>query len=179
MWEFGQSVSVAWRCPITVNMSLDALMSHPRTADILETMRRWEEFREKDLMTSEERREILSDYHREHHLLKLADGSYKIVRYGQIPVGDGKTAVRAFLFEADGYRWVVYWKGDGNAKMSLPASAADVALFDEFAGNPVAVGKGAAGVTIPAASRVYLRTTLSADAVRSAFAAAKLLPNGK
>ena len=179
MWEFGQSVSVAWRCPITVNMSLDALKSHPRTADILETMRRWEEFREKDLMTSEERREILSDYHREHHLLKLADGSYKIVRYGQIPVGDGKTAVRAFLFEADGYRWVVYWKGDGNAKMSLPASAADVALFDEFAGNPVAVGKGAAGVTIPAASRVYLRTTLSADAVRSAFAAAKLLPNGK
>ena len=179
MWEFGQSVSVAWRCPMTVNMSLAVLKSHPRTADILETMRRWEEFREKDLMTREERREILSDYRQEHHLLKLADGSYKIVRYEQIPVGDGKTAVRAFLFEADGYRWVVYWKGDGNAKMSLPASAADVALFDEFAGKPVAVGKGAAGVTIPAASRVYLRTTLSADAVRSAFAAAKLLPNGK
>ena len=40
----------------------------------------------------------------------------------------------AFLFEADGYRWVVYWKGDGNAKMSLPVSAGDIALFDEFAG---------------------------------------------
>ena len=179
MWEFGQSVSVAWRCPMTVNMSLAGLKSHPRTADILETMRRWEEFREKDLMTREERREILSDYRQEHHLLKLADGSCKIVRYEQIPVGDGKTAVRAFLFEADGYRWVVYWKGDGDARLALPASAGDIALFDEFAGKPVAIEKSAAGVVVPAAARVYLRTTLSADAVKQAFASAKLLPNGK
>ena len=175
MWEFGLSVSVAWRCPVTMQADIADLRAHPRTADILETVRRWEEFRERDLMTREERREILSDYRQEHHLLKLADGSYKIVRCEQIPVGDGKTAVRAFLFEADGYRWVVYWKGDGNAKMSLPVSAGDIALFDEFAGRPLVIEKGAAEVTVPAEARVYLCTTLSADSVKLAFAAAKLL----
>ena len=68
MWEFGQSTSIAWRCPMTVQMSLYNLKKHPRTADILETMRRWEEYREKDLMTEAERKEIISDYRQEHHL---------------------------------------------------------------------------------------------------------------
>ena len=174
MWEFGQSVSVAWRCPMTIEASLPDLKAHPRTADILETVRRWEEFREKDLMTPDERREILSDYRQEHHLLKRADGSYRIVRYGQIPVGDA--AVRAFLFEADGFRWVVYWHGSGASTLMLPVAADTVALFDEFAGNPIAIGKNDGGVALPAAARAYLRTTLPAEAIKKAFAAARSLP---
>ena len=170
MWEFGQAVSVAWRCPVTVQARLADLKAHPRTADILETMRRWEEFREKDLMTEAERREILSDYRQEHHLIKRADGSYQIVRYGQIPVGDKD--VRAFLFAADGYRWVVYWNTRGSSALELPVAADVVALFDEFAGKPVEIKKKLGKVTIPAAGRAYLRTTLSADAIKKAFASA-------
>ena len=171
MWEFGQSVSVAWRCPITVSANLDALKKHPRTADIFETMRRWEEFREKNLMTDEERQAILSNYRQEHHLLKLADGSYRIVPYEQIEVGGG-SSVRAFLFETDGYRWVVYWDGEGSSRLTLPVGAGDVALFDEFAGKPIAVKGCAGGVTVPAARRAYLRTSLSACEARKAFATA-------
>ena len=170
MWEFGQSVSVAWRCPMTVQANLEGLKKHPRTADILETMRRWEEFREKDLMTDAERREILSDYRQEHHLVKLANGAYRIVRYEQIPVG--AKDVRAFLFEADGCRWVVYWHGCGSSTLRLSVPADSIALFDEFAGNPVKIGKSDGSVTIPAAARAYLRTTLSIDAIKKAFAAA-------
>ena len=170
MWEYGQSVAVAWRCPTTIQAELADLKSHPRTADLLETVRRWEEFREKDLMTSEERREILSDYSQEHHLIKRADGSYQIVRYEQIPVGD--KFVRAFLFEADGYCWVVYWNTRGSSMLELPIAADAVALFDEFAGKPIEVRSDSGKVTILAAGRAYLRTTLTADAIKKAFAVA-------
>ena len=170
MWEFGQSVSVAWHCPITAQASLADLKAHPRTADILETMRRWEEFREKDLMTDEERREILSDYRQEHHLIKRANGSYQIVRYEQIPVGDKD--IRAFLFEADGYRWVVYWNIRGASELELLVAANAVALFDEFASKPIEIKKEPGRVTIPAAGRAYLRTVLSTDAIKKAFAVA-------
>ena len=170
MWEFGQSVSVAWRCPVTVQASLAELKKHPRTADVLETMRRWEEFRVKDLMTAEERRGILSNYRQEHHLLKLSNGAYRIVRYDQIPVGD--KAVRAFLFETDGCRWVVYWHGCGSSTLRLSVPTDSIALFDEFAGKPIKFEKCYGGVTIPAGSRTYLRTTLSTDAIKKAFATA-------
>lgn len=172
MWEFGQSTSIAWRCPMTIQMSLYNLKKHPRTADILETMRRWEEYREKDLMTEAERKEIISDYRQEHHLLKLADGTYKVVRYAQIPVSGGKSSVRAFLFERDGSRWVVYWDGKGESRLSLPIAGDKAELFDEFAGNTVAFEKGASSLVIPAGNRRYLKTPLSSDEIKAAFAAA-------
>jgi hypothetical protein len=175
MWEFGQSVSIAWRCPMTVLMSLENLKKHPRTDDMLETMRRWEEYREKNLMTEFERREILSDYGQEHHLLKLADGGYKVVKYARIPVAGGRSSVRAFLFERDGSRWVVYWDGDGESKLKLTADSGKVELFDEFAGKPVAFDKGDSSLVIPAGNRRYLKTSLSADEIKAAFAAANEL----
>ena len=169
MWEFGQSVSIAWRCPMTVQMSLNALKEHPRTDDILETMRRWEEYREKNLMTEAQRKEIISDYHQEHHLLVLADGSLKMVQYAQIPVADGKCEVRAFVFETNGARWVVYWDGKGESSLSLPLEAKSIELFDEFAGKPVAFEKGEGKAIIPAGCRRYLKTSLSKDEIKAAF----------
>ena len=169
MWEFGQSVSIAWRCPMTVQMSLNALKEHPRTDDILETMRRWEEYREKNLMTEAQRKEIISDYHQEHHLLVLADGSLKMVQYAQIPVAGGKCEVRAFVFETNGARWVVYWDGKGESSLSLPLEAKNIELFDEFAGKPVAFEKGEGKAIIPAGCRRYLKTSLSKDEIKAAF----------
>jgi hypothetical protein len=157
---------------MTVLMSHENLKKHPRTDDMLETMRRWEEYREKNLMTESERKEIISDYRQEHHLLKLADGTYKVVRYAQIPVAGGKSSVRAFLFERDGARWVVYWDGRGESRLSLPIAGNKVELFDEFAGKPVAFDKGAASSVIPAGNRRYLKTSFSADEIKAAFAAA-------
>jgi hypothetical protein len=173
MWEFGQSVSIAWRCPMTIQMSIANLKNHPRTDDILETMRRWEVYRDKDLMSEEERREIIADYTQEHHLLKLADGSLKIVKYRQIPVAQGKSSVRAFLFERDGARWVIYWDGSGKSKLTLDAAADKIELFDEFAGKPVVFEKSANSVVIPAAGRLYLKTSLSEKEIEAAFANAR------
>ena len=72
-----------------------------------------------------------------------------------------------------GARWVVYWDGDGESRLSLPIAPDKAQLFDEFAGGSVAFEKGADSVTIPAGPRRYLKTSLSAAEVKAAFAAAK------
>lgn len=150
MWEFGQSVSVAWHCPITVQASLAELKAHPRTADILETMRRWEDVRAKNWLTSEQK-ELLKDPVREHHLYLNDAGGYELVEWKQIPIGGGKlsSGLRAFLFEYGGKRVVAYWHTSGRARY---------ALADE------------AGTEIEAEGLKYFKTGLSAEAVADAFA---------
>ena len=45
MFEYVCSRAAAWDCPISLIGNLDKLQAHPRTADNLETIRRWEEAR--------------------------------------------------------------------------------------------------------------------------------------
>ena len=91
----------------------------------------------------------------------------------RLRLSGGKSSVRAFLFERDGSRWVFYWDGAGESKLTLPVASGKVELFDEFAGKSVAFEQGASSVTIPAGSRLYLKTSLSAEEIRAAFAAAR------
>ena len=179
MWEYGASVAVAWDCAASCLMTLSMLRSHPRAADILETMRRWSDVRRRGLFR-EEWRAMLKDYSQEHHLLLLADGGYDLVPYSQMPVGsatDGGAAapVRAFVFVHGGVTWAVYWHCTGEGRLSLPIAAGDVALFDEFAGRPVAFASEPGRAVLPAGPRRYLRTTLTPAAVRAAFAAAQTM----
>jgi hypothetical protein len=81
--------------------------------------------------------------------------------------------VRAFVFEKDGSTWVVYWHVSGKGEFTLPLAAGDVALFDEFAGKPIEVKAVSGGIALPAAGRMYLKTSLPREKVKAAFAAAK------
>ena len=69
-------------------------------------------------------------------------------------------------------RWVLYWDGKGESRLSLPVAADKIGLYDEFAGNAVGFGKGDSSVVVPAGKRRYLKTSLSADEITAAFAAA-------
>ena len=89
--------------------------------------------------------------------------------YSRIKVGDGKGQVRAFAFEKDGARWVVFWHGSGECSLKLPLRTEDVALFDGYAGRPVEIASADGETVLPAGPRRYLRTSLSHEVVRRAF----------
>ncbi|MBR4653644.1 MAG: hypothetical protein IKO72_09805 [Kiritimatiellae bacterium] len=159
MWEYGISVATAWNCASTIRMPLNALKKHPRTDDILETMRRWADLRRRGLMT-DKWRAALKDYGQEHHLLLLADGTYDLVDYDEVKVGDGRTPVRAFAFERDGSTWLVYWHGAGSGTIELPVDAGKLALFGEYARDPVQFEKTDGGARLPVDGRRYLKAAM-------------------
>lgn len=121
MWEFSAAKAAAWDCAATVTMPLERLRKHPRTGDILETMRRWNDARRRGLVTEDWKRR-LRDCGKEHHLLQDDKGGYELVEWEQISVAGGKdTPVRAFLYEKDGRCHVVHWHVSGHAKVDLGA----------------------------------------------------------
>ena len=177
MWEYGASVATAWKCAGSILMPLNELEKHKRVNDILETMRRWAEVRRAGGVKESWREELKRDYMQEHHLIKLADGSYDLVRYWQVTAGVGEDAglpVRSFVFERDGYTWIVYWHAFAEGKMRLCLAADKVAVFDEFAGTPVPIRAVDGGVVIPADNRKYLRVALPRKAVVDAMQSATM-----
>jgi len=168
MWEYGASVAAAWNCASSCLMSLDALRAHPRTDDILETMRRWGDVRRRGLLREDWRNE-LKDVRHEHHLLLLADGTYDLVRWERLAVGDGKSSVRAFLFEKDGATWVAYWHETGSGRLLLDLPADKVELRREFAEAALPIAEKGGKLSLPADARRYLKVSLPAERVRSAF----------
>lgn len=159
-WEYGCALSFAWDCPTTVFGYFNTMRKHSRMDDLLETMRRWEQARRTQPFTAAEK-EALKNPDREHHLLKRADGSLKLVEYRQVPLPDSSARVRAFEFEAEGAVWLVYWRelGEGEFALGLPADR--ICLLDEYEGRAVPFRTKGNGVVLPAGPRRYLRTTLS------------------
>lgn len=119
MWEFGMSKAVAWDCATTVTFWLERLRKHPRVDDILDTVRRWSDARRRGFVTEAWKKE-LRDRRKEHHLLDDGKGGYEFVEWEQLDVAGGKWApVRAFLYEKDGRRHVVYWHVAGSGRLEL------------------------------------------------------------
>ena len=149
MWEFGTSRAAAWDCPTTVQIHLDRAARHARIKDLMEVMRRWEDVRAKNWLTSEQK-ELLKDPVREHHLYLNEAGEYELVEWKQIPIGGGKlsSGLRAFLFECGGKRIVAYWHTSGRARYALADGA---------------------GTEIEAEGLQYFKTDLSAVATADAF----------
>ena len=155
MWEFGTSRAAAWDCPTAIQFYLSWAANHPRIKDLMEVMRRWEDVRAKGWLTQEQK-EALKSQTKEHHLYLNERGEYELVEWTQIPIGGDKMApgLRAFVFERGGKRVVAYWHTFGRAQYTLA---------DE------------AGTVIDAEGLKYFETSLSADAVREAFANAKVI----
>jgi hypothetical protein len=151
MWEFGMAKSVAWDCAATVTLWLERLRKHPRADDILSTVRRWSDARRRGFVTGEWKA-ILRDGSKEHHLLDDGKGGYELVEWEQLDVAGGKwTPVRAFLYEKDSRRHVVYWHVAGGGRIDL----------------------GAHGILEAGAMKTW-STDISREEVKSLFAAAKI-----
>ena len=150
MWEFGTSRAAAWDCPMTVQMTAAYTNPHPRLADLLETIRRWEDVRAKGWLTKEHK-DALKSSTQEHHLYLNEKGEYELHGIELLPVSKDAPHLRGFVFERNGRRVVAYWHTCGEAAFSVPLSCGD---------RPCRLD--AAGIK-------YLETELSVEKVKAAF----------
>ena len=168
MYEYGTSRAAGWDCPITVQTRMDNFKIHPRTADIFEVIRRWEDVRARKWLTAEQKL-MLRELGQEHHLLINEKGEYEIVPIAMAAVPD-ETTLRAFVFERNGEAWAAYWHptGEGTLKLNIPAAA----LMDELNTGETVLDAVDGAVTLPACKRRYIRTKLTAAELAAAFAGA-------
>ena len=166
MFEYGTSRAAAWDCPVTIQVNLRSFDAHPRTRDLLEVMRRWEEVRRTGWLT-EEQKIMLRDLNKEHTLLIAEDGSFELA---EVTRTAAPKDVSAFLFERKGETWCVYWHERGEAKLRLPLKPEDFKLYDEIGGAPRSVEASGDGCVIPADDKRYIRASVSREVLAEAFA---------
>ena len=152
-WEYGMSRAMGWECPMTVQMKLKELRRHPRRHDLLETLRRWQDFRSKDGLTADVK-ESLKCPSPEHHLYLNETGAYELHPIEMLPAPSKAPLARGFVFERNGKRVLAVWHqtGEGTLKIDL--------------------GDGEKPLSI--ADRRYLETDLSVAEAKAAFARAEM-----
>ncbi len=165
-YEFGTSRAAAWNCPVTMKGFLDKMAKHPRTDDILEVMRRWEDVRARNLLTDADK-EMLKDPAQEHTLLLDGKGGYTLVPYNVIDgAAQGNEAAAAFSFTLNGRGYAVLWHKTGEGTLTLP-TLPDLRIEKEPGGEIMEAADG----TITLAGKVYISTAVSeaemAEAVRT------------
>ena len=155
MWEYGTSKAAAWDSPMSVQMAVKELEAHPRTDDILEVMRRWEDVRDRNWLTKAQK-EALRVPGREFHLYLNDKGEYELHEIKMLPTPSKARELRGFVFERGGKRVVSCWhtSGEGSVKIAL--------------------GDGGRNISLRIAGRRYIETDLSASEVEANFAAAEM-----
>ena len=173
MLEYVTSRAAAWNSIISLGGHLESIKAHPRTADNLEVIRRWEDVRATDFLTQEQK-ESLKNEMQEHILLINEKGDFELVPYKQIEnVANGNKNVRAFIFERNNKTWVVYWHTSGEGNLDLDIDAKDMTLYKEL-GTEIPVQQNNNRVTLPVGERRYIEFNLSGKEVLALFANASL-----
>ncbi len=174
MLEYICSRAAAWDCPVSLEGKLNALREHPRTADNLQVLKRWEDARLSGYLSPEQKM-AMRNTAQEHILLVDEKGNPEWHPYRQITdVAGGDPHIRAFIFERAGKNWVVYWHTSGNARLELKTAAGHVHLF-KTPGKKLPVERTREGIVVPASDRRYIETDLSRDQVINLFKDATVL----
>ena len=162
-WEYGTSLAAAFDCPATIQGRFENMTRHPRLDDLLEVLRRWEDVRISGWLTEAQKKQIIENQLQEHILLINEQKEYELVPYAQIPTADQN--LRAFAFERNNKRYVVYWHtaGEGTIKLPFP-----VTLQDEL------YAPGIEADTLPVSHRRYVSTSLPLAQLTEAFSNANL-----
>lgn len=163
IFEYGTALAAAWDCPATVQMRLEELGENPRTDDILEVMRRWEDVRQKNWLTPAQK-EMLKNTAQEHTLLINEQGEYELLPYDAVKdAAGGAEAVSAFVFERGGKSYVTCWHKTGEGRLCLNANAADFTYEREIGGPQIAITQEGDKAVLPLGPRAYLSTALSRE----------------
>lgn len=174
MLEYITSRAAGWNSIISFIGNLVQLNNHPRTADNLEVIRRWEEVRANDLLTAEQKRE-LRESDQEHILLINENGNYELVPYLQLTnVAGGSREIRAFIFERESTTWVVYWHVSGEMDIMLPVNGKNIKVYEEL-GEIIPTEEIGAGVKLEVGNRSYAQFDLSREKVVEIFSRAIIL----
>ena len=177
-YEFGTSIAASWDCPISVvRYTEDVFVKNPRTDDIFEVIRRWEDVRRKKWLTNEQK-EMLKNTSQEHTLLVNEQGEYELVPYNEInDIKAGNENIKAFSFTRGTENYVVYWHKTGDGKMRLPLDISDILVEEEIGGEKTVIQKDGTSTIIPACGKKYLRSSLPLEMLIDAFKNAELVEN--
>ncbi len=168
MIEYVTSRAAGWNSVISLIGELEQFRNHPRNADNLEVIRRWEEVRASGFLTVEQKR-MLQDPGQEHILLVNEKGEYELQPCQILSEGEGTGNIRAFIFTRGQQPWVVYWHTTGNGNLVLPVGRDKITLFEE-PGKEMALQGNNETCVIPAGKRRYIRFELSRKEVVELFA---------
>lgn len=169
MYEYGTGIATAWNCPVTVQVDLKAFENNPRTDDICEVLKRWEDVRRRNLLT-EEQRVSLKDTSKEHILLLNENSEYELAEYSEIKnAAGGRKNVSAFVFERNGKTYVVCWDNFGTGKLLLDISPDDFVYEDEIGGERISVEKNENTAVLPISKRRYFSSPLPKDRIIALF----------
>ena len=173
MLEYVTSRAAGWNSIISLIGNLNHLKKHARTDDNLEVIRRWEEARATNLLTSEQKKNLRDEY-QEHILLVNEDAKLELVPYKQIEnVANRNKEIRAFVFNRNNKTWVVYWHISGGKTMELAIDPKEISLF-EILGKKIPVESNNGLVTVPVDKRRYIQFNLSIKEVIKLFSDAKI-----
>lgn len=170
-YEFGTSRAAAWDCPITLKATREQFQQNPRTDDILEVMRRWEDVRAKKWLTQAQK-QALRDPNTEHILLCNEAGEYELVSYYRVATEDEQVA--AYVFERSGSRYAVCWHTTGEGKMEIPLPADSFTYHDQLGAPALPLEEVNGSTTLSLSHRRYIQTNLSAEALTRALKQAHL-----
>ncbi len=163
-YEYGTSRAAAWDCPTAMQCDMVNFDKNPRTDDVLEVMRRWEEMREKHLLTDEMKNE-LKNTAQEHILIINEDNEYELCAYDRIE--DTVEGLSAFVFERENRNYVVCWHTSGEGMLKLAVN--DAVYENEPGHEKIAFERCDDGIVIPVAGRRYLSSALSKAELVEAF----------
>jgi hypothetical protein len=114
---------------------------HPRTADNLEVIQRWENARTQNFF-SEKQKDELKNLEQEHILLINEAGKFELIPYEQLKtVAKSDPQVRAFIFKRNEKNWVVYWHVSGTGKLKIKTDNSHFRLYKTL-GTPIATDSG-------------------------------------
>ena len=129
-------------------------------------MRRWEDVREKNWLTTEQKL-ILRDTETEFTLLINEDGEYELVPYYEIKTKD--EAVSAFSFERKGRSYVVCWHKKGEGTLTLPVSKNSIICEKDLGGEIIEIDGDDKTAIIPISGKMYLSSDMSIEKLRKVF----------
>jgi len=173
--EYGTALAASCDCPGALQTDLRRFREHPRTDDIFEVLRRWEEAREIGFVTPEIKAELRKT-EIEHTLLINEEGGYELAAWEQVKNAlGGDERVTVFLLERKGKCCAVCWNNIGDGHLSLPIGEGEVSYVDELGGEEIAVERKGTELIIPIGKKRYLITDLNQDRLAEAFAKAKLV----
>ncbi len=174
MYEYITSKAAGWNCPVSFLGQLDQFKAHPRTADNLEIMKRWEDIRETDFLTDKQKKD-LKNLDKEFTLLKNREGEFELVEYTQITdAAGGDKDIRAFVFKLNNSVYVKYWHTTGGGTLSIPVKKGKVELFDTPWQKTKGLKSNKKMVEVPVDNIRFLKFNLPEDSVIEILKQAKL-----
>lgn len=172
--EYGTALAAACDCPGSFSADLRTLDTLPRTDDILEVMKRWEDARATGFLTAE-LKERIKDTSVEHTLLIDENGDFELADCEHITDAFGGDArATAFVFERKGKLCASFWHNGGSDSFILPLACEDVRLLTDFGKDELTVNKTDEGLILPIDRKRYLVTGATKEELVTALRNARL-----